>query len=192
MAYQHERTTARRCAAQILYTGEIRNTSAIELLNSGGLTCFDGEISDYAYSLVEGVEDNLSEIDSYIVESSVNWAIDRMPLMDLAILRIALYEMLYVEAVPISVSINEAVELAKIFGGEDGSPAFVNGMLGSIARQIGEGADIDACVDADLDTDASAGDEPESGQDEDRDQGPGAISSDDSGISEGEVHSDER
>lgn len=192
MAYQHERTTARRCAAQILYTGEIRNASAIELLDSGALTCFDGEISDYAYSLVEGVEDHLSEIDSHIGESSVNWAIDRMPLMDLAILRIALYEMLYVDAVPISVSINEAVELAKVFGGEDGSPAFVNGMLGSIARQMGEGADLDespdadgsACDKADPDQAASENDKAPSDQD-----GP---SLDDLDSTEGEVGSDER
>lgn len=145
MAHQHERTSARKCAAQILYTGSIRNASSIQLLKAGDLSCLDGTVSDYAYSLIEGVEEHQSELDERLASISKNWAIDRMPLMDLAILRIALYEMLYVDAVPISVSINEAVEMAKAFGGEDDSPKFVNGMLGNIARQIeGDEAESEA------------------------------------------------
>lgn len=138
MAYQHERTSARKCAAQILYTGAIRNASALELLKAGDVSCLESTVTDYAYGLVEGVEEHLEELDGRLSTISRNWTIDRMPIMDLAILRIALYEMLYVEAVPISVSINEAVELAKAFGGEDDSPKFVNGMLGNLARQIEE------------------------------------------------------
>ncbi len=138
MAHQHERTSARKCAAQILYTGAIRNTSALELLKAGDISCLESTVTDYAYSLVEGVEDHLEEIDERLSTSSRNWKIERMPVMDLAILRIALYEMLYVDAVPISVSINEAVEMAKSFGGDDDSPKFVNGMLGNLARQIEE------------------------------------------------------
>ncbi len=138
MAHQHERTSARKCAAQILYTGAIRNTSALELLKAGDISCLESTVTDYAYSLVEGVEDHLEEIDERLSTSSRNWKIERMPVMDLAILRIALYEMLYVDAVPISVSINEAVEMAKSFGGDDDSPKFVNGILGNLARQIEE------------------------------------------------------
>lgn len=138
MAYQHERTSARKCAAQILYTGAIRSTSALGLLEAGDISCLESTVSDYAYSLVEGVEDHLDEIDERLSNISRNWKIERMPVMDLAILRIALYEMLYVDAVPVSVSINEAVEMAKAFGGDDESPKFVNGMLGNLARQIEE------------------------------------------------------
>ena len=63
-----------------------------------------------------------------------------MPIVDRCILRLATYEMLFVDEVPVSVAINEAVELAKDFGGEDESPRFVNGVLGRIARQLEEDA----------------------------------------------------
>lgn len=139
MSRQHERTSARKCAAQILYSGAIRNTSAFKLLEEGSMTCLEATVSDYAYDLVKGVEEHKGELDERLSAISKNWSVSRMPLMDLAILRIALYEMLYVDVVPVSVSINEAVEMAKEFGGEDDSPKFVNGMLGNVARQL-EGA----------------------------------------------------
>ena len=59
-----------------------------------------------------------------------------MPVVDRALLRLAVYEMVYVDDVPVSVAINEAVELAKIYGGEDESSRFVNGVLGRIARTM--------------------------------------------------------
>lgn len=136
MSRLHERTAARRMAAQILYSGQVRNKPALELLESGEISCLDGSVSDYTYSLVKGVEENIDQLDSELSESSRNWAIGRMPIMDLAILRIALYEMLFVDQVPISVSINEAVEMAKEFGGDDDSPKFINGILGNIARKM--------------------------------------------------------
>jgi N utilization substance protein B len=68
-----------------------------------------------------------------ITSTSENWSLERMPLVDLNILRLATFEMLYLDDVPQSVSINEAVELAKNFGGEDDSSRFVNGVLGRIA-----------------------------------------------------------
>ena len=136
MSRQHERTAARKNAAQILYSGAIRNVSAFDLLEEGTMTCLEKEISDYAYDLVKGVEEHKDELDKKLDSISKNWSVSRMPLMDLAILRIALYEMLYVDMVPISVSINEAVEMAKEFGGEDDSPKFVNGMLGNVAREL--------------------------------------------------------
>lgn len=136
MSRQHERTAARKSAAQILYSGAIRNVSAFDLLEEGSMTCLEKEVSDYAYNLVKGVEEHKDELDAKLDAISNNWSVSRMPLMDLAILRIALYEMLYVDMVPISVSINEAVEMAKEFGGEDDSPKFVNGMLGNVAREL--------------------------------------------------------
>ena len=63
-----------------------------------------------------------------------------MPIVDRSILRLAAYEIMFVEDVPTSVAINEAVELAKDFGGEDDSPRFVNGVLGRIAKDIDDGA----------------------------------------------------
>lgn len=136
MARKHERTSARRSAVQVLYSAAIRGMSARELLVSNLMDCLDAPLSDYALKLIEGVEDHGDEIDQIISGAAKNWTLERMPIMDVAITRIALFEMLHVDDVPVSVSINEAVELAKRFGGEDDSPKFVNGMLGSVARQM--------------------------------------------------------
>lgn len=136
MARKHERTSARRSAVQVLYSAAIRGMSARELLASNLMDCLDAPLSDYALKLIEGVEDHGDEIDQIISGAAKNWTLERMPIMDVAITRIALFEMLHVDDVPVSVSINEAVELAKRFGGEDDSPKFVNGMLGSVARQM--------------------------------------------------------
>lgn len=125
-------------AAQVLYSGVIRNVKATKLLQDGNIACLDDPLTDYAYALIEGVETHGEEIDGRLESISENWSVSRMPVMDLTILRIALFEMLYIESVPISVSINEAVELAKRFGGEEDSPRFVNGMLGNVARQLEE------------------------------------------------------
>lgn len=136
MARKHERTSARRSASQVLYSAAIRNVSAQELLASNLMDCLDAPLSDYALKLIDGVERHAEELDGIISDAAENWTLERMPIMDVAIIRIALYEMLHVDDVPISVSINEAVELAKRFGGEDDSPKFVNGMLGGVARQL--------------------------------------------------------
>ena len=136
MAHKHERTGARRAAAQVLYSASIRGVSASELLESNLMDCLEAPLSDYSLKLIEGVEGNASQIDAIITDAAKNWTLDRMPVMDVVITRIALFEMLHVDDVPVSVSINEAVELAKRFGGEDDSPKFVNGMLGSVARHM--------------------------------------------------------
>ncbi len=141
MAHKHERTGARRIASQVLYSAAIRNMSAQELLRSHLMDCLDGPPSDYALRLIAGVEEHAEELDGIIDGAAKNWTLARMPIMDVAIIRIALYEMLHVDEVPVSVSINEAVELAKCFGGEDDSPKFVNGMLGGVARQMEADAD---------------------------------------------------
>ena len=119
MARRHERTEDRRQAAQVLYSGMIRDKNAKKLLENDGILCLEKPMTDYSFGLVEGVEEHREEIDERISSTSENWTFDRMPLMDLIIMRIAVYEMLYADDVPISVSINEAVELAKFFGGDD-------------------------------------------------------------------------
>lgn len=87
----------------------------------------------YAIEIAEGVERHLDEIDRVITEVSEHWAVFRMPVIDRNILRVAVWEMRYTEDVPDSVAINEAVSLAKEYGGADSSK-FVNGVLGKIAR----------------------------------------------------------
>ena len=78
------------------------------------------------------IKDNIEAIDNKINEVAKGWKTTRMGKAELAILRVAVYEMLYDEDVPVKVAINEAVELAKKFGGDD-SPAFVNGILAKLA-----------------------------------------------------------
>lgn len=90
----------------------------------------------YALTLVRGIEAHRCAIDDQLVATSENWSLVRMPIVDRSILRLAAYEMMYVDDVPVSVAINEAVELAKDFGGEDESPRFVNGVLGRIAKRL--------------------------------------------------------
>ncbi len=88
---------------------------------------------DYFDSIYELTVKNKDDIDSKIAEYSKNWAFERISKVDLSIMRLALAEILYSEEVPDSVSINEAVELAKKFGGEN-SGKFINGILGEITR----------------------------------------------------------
>ena len=131
---KHAHSRARENALAILYSSDIIETDATSIIEEGRYPDGDIHVSDYAESLVEGVTQHLGEIDERLVKSSDNWALDRMPVVDRAILRLAVYEMLYVDEVPVSVAINEAVELAKVYGGEDESSRFVNGVLGRIAR----------------------------------------------------------
>lgn len=135
-ARRHERRRARRAAIQVLYTSEITGKSATAIAEGDDLLVEDGVFPAYSLDLVRGIEAHQSEIDRQLSATSENWSLERMPSTDRSILRLAVYEMLYVDDVPISVSINEAVELAKEFGGEDDSPRFVNGVLGRIARQL--------------------------------------------------------
>lgn len=133
---RHERTSARRCAVQLLYTGELQGKAPQQVLDEG-LCLVDCEpLSDYALQLVNGASAHRAEIDEQLSSVSENWTVERMPIVDRTILRLAVYEMLYEDDVPVSVTINEAVELAKDFGGEDESPRFVNGVLGHIARKL--------------------------------------------------------
>jgi N utilization substance protein B len=86
--------------------------------------------------LLSGTVEHVDEIDDLIACASENWSIDRMPIVDLSVLRMAIFEMKYLDDVPLSVSINEAVDLAKHYGGEDDSSRFVNGVLGKIAVML--------------------------------------------------------
>lgn len=89
-------------------------------------------IFSYAREIVQGIIDNNDEIDDLLETYSQGWALDRMPNLDRAILRVAVWEILHNEAVPDGVAINEAVDLAKELSTDD-SGAFVNGLLSRIA-----------------------------------------------------------
>lgn len=91
------------------------------------------EVRNFAEGLVRGVADHLEQIDQTIEELSTNWALDRMSRVDLSLLRLAAYELMYRSDVPASVAINEAIEIGKVYGTKD-TPSFVNGVLDKISR----------------------------------------------------------
>lgn len=131
------RKTAREVAMKLAFASLIggEDTYAAVLEKSGITEVPTAEDEDYAHQVLEGIAAHTTEIDERIADVAVGWKIDRMPKVDLVILRIAIFEMLYRTDIPCSVSINEAVELAKQFGGERSS-AYINGMLGTLARQL--------------------------------------------------------
>ena len=107
--------------------------SADELEEQIGLYMEDlGDIrkkdADYMTGKVRSIVEHMDEIDEMINHASKNWKTTRMAKAELSILRLAAYEIKYEDAIPVSVSINEAVELAKLYGSDHG-PAFVNGIL---------------------------------------------------------------
>lgn len=87
---------------------------------------------DFANGIVDGIVEHSKEIDELIGNASKGWPVERMPKVDLSVLRVAVYELMYDKKAPKKVVINEAVRIATKYGGDD-SPRFVNGILGSIA-----------------------------------------------------------
>lgn len=133
-----ERRKARKATLEILYQSEIANVS-IESILRDKLWWRGRDVSDFARRLIEGVEANRDRINQVITESTDNWALERMSVVDRNILRMAIYEILCEDDIPTSVSVNEAVELAKVYGSAD-SGKFVNGVLGRVAHDLGQEA----------------------------------------------------
>lgn len=146
------RRTARRLAVDALYEADIRDRLPVETFDAqqlGGRVLptsdevpegstaagISNESVEYARTLVAGVQEHLSEIDLLISRYADRWAIDRMPIIDRTIVRIALFELLW-GTEPTAVVINEAVEMAKSMSTDD-SGRFVNGVLGKIAESEG-------------------------------------------------------
>lgn len=116
--------------SQFNSTQEMGEQTGLYLENLGELEEKD---QNYIQEKYEKVVENSEEIDGLINQVSKGWKTKRMSRVDLTILRLAVYELKYEEAVPVSVAINEAVELGKRFGGETSS-SFINGILGQIAK----------------------------------------------------------
>ena len=131
------RTKARKRALDILYAADVRQTTIPESLAREAERAVsepDRMVSWlYAREIVDGVVDNNVEIDELIETYSQGWTLARMPTIDRAILRIGIWEILYNDAVPVAVAIDEAVESAKVLSTDD-SAGFVNGLLGKIAQ----------------------------------------------------------
>jgi N utilization substance protein B len=141
------RRRAREYGLQALYESDLRRLTADDVLNhlwSGVLDGDDGDDDlrppeqaeiDFTQRLVVGVESHRDDLDLLIESCSTNWRLERMPIVDRNILRLASFEMVHCSDIPANVSINEAVELAKRFGGAE-SRAFVNGILDRLSRAV--------------------------------------------------------
>jgi len=132
------RTKARIWALQIFYAHEIAGAplkATFESFFAGRVV--SEEKKAYTKRLIDCYESNKDEIDRLIRESVSNWRIERLSIIDKNILRISICELLFLPDIPGKASINEAINLSHLFGGED-SPRFVNGVLDSILHQSSE------------------------------------------------------
>ena len=136
MSNSPSRHNSRRVALARLFAkkfqGEPFQNDAEMLSEAYGVTDYDLEHTE---AILKGVEEHQAEIDELVTRFAPEWAIDQIDLVDLSCLRIAFYELLFqTQEVPMKVVIDEAIELAKEFGGEN-SGGFVNGVLGSYVRE---------------------------------------------------------
>jgi transcription antitermination protein NusB len=129
------RRKARKRALDVLYEADLRDLPPSQVLESylQRIEKPRPDHLDYAVGLIEGVAKNLDRIDELIASYAEGWTIDRMPVVDRNLARIAVYELLYVAEIDDPVAISEAVELAKQMSTDD-SPRFLNGILGRIAE----------------------------------------------------------
>jgi N utilization substance protein B len=129
------RSKARKQALDLLYETDIRGTNLVETLVARDVP---GEgpdarpIREYTRELVNGVSDNRRKIDELITTYAQGWDMDRLPAVDRNILRLGIYEILWSTAVPTSVAIDEALDLAKELSSDDSSK-YIHGVLGRIA-----------------------------------------------------------
>ena len=141
------RRKARETSLQLLYEIDLGSKSSTEvigafrvdaerlLLDASEAALSSDEIKEFTSQITEGVWSNVHEIDRLIEMHSTHWKISRMALVDRNILRMAVFELLYCADIPASVTINEAIEIAKKYGTEE-SGSFVNGVLDHIAKEL--------------------------------------------------------
>jgi transcription antitermination protein NusB len=125
------RSKARKRALDVLFAAEARDVPALDLLAERMTDPEATPMGEFAADLVRGVNEHLTRIDDVIAQHSIDWTLERMPAVDRAILRIAVYELVYGDGVDAPVVIDEAVELAKSLS-TDASPRFINGVLAQV------------------------------------------------------------
>lgn len=126
------RGKARKRALDVLYASELRSERATDALDRA-VAADEAPTNEYTSFLVRGVVEHQARIDDLLTSYSEGWTLARMPAVDRNVLRIGVFELLYVEDVPDAVAVTEAMNLVRDLS-TDESPAFVNGILGSILR----------------------------------------------------------
>jgi N utilization substance protein B len=132
------RTKARSVALQALYEIDMTNHGIGTVMEARlADVVLDERLQDFAYEIVRGITPIRELLDAFIAEHAPEWPIDQVSTIDRNLLRIALWEFAVYNNTPVKVAINEAIELAKVFG-SDSTPRFVNGVLGSLASRENE------------------------------------------------------
>ena len=127
------RSKARKRALDILFASELRSEDPV-VARDRAIADGEGPTNDYTATLVRGVVEHLERIDEVLTTYSKGWTLGRMPAVDRNVLRIGVYELLWGDSdVPDTVAVSEALRLVQDLSTDD-SPAFVNGLLGSIQR----------------------------------------------------------
>ena len=130
------RRKAREKAVILLYQKDLLKKSPEEIVENDQLV---GKIFDeFSLKLINGVTGNLKEIDGIIKATVQNWSLDRIAVIDRNILRVAIYEMLHEDDIPLKVSVDEAIEIAKNLGQKPDTPKFINGILGKFLNNISD------------------------------------------------------
>ena len=130
------RHKAREIAIQVLYeVDSVNHSSETALKNILSRAEVPEDVADFSRELVNGVIYNREELDQNIRDFAPAWPLDQISIVDRNILRLAIFEILHDNKIPVKVAINEAVELAKTFG-SDNSSRFVNGVLGSVSNLV--------------------------------------------------------
>ena len=124
------RSKARKRALDVLYASEMRNRPTADAMTEQAKA---GPVNEYTVTLVEGVTEHRTRLDEVIAGYAQGWTLERMPAVDRNVLRLATYEVLFVDDVPDAVAVSEALHLVRDLS-TDESPAFVNGVLGNIVR----------------------------------------------------------
>ncbi len=124
------RSKARKRALDLIYASEMRKRSPLDALAEQAEA---GPVNDYTRVLVTGVTEHQARLDEVLSGYVKGWTLDRMPAVDRNVLRLATYEVLYVDDVPDAVAVSEALNLVRDLS-TDESPAYVNGVLGNIVR----------------------------------------------------------
>jgi len=129
-----KRTKSRECALKILYQLDINKSDLKDSLESFyNYRKLSPAIKEFANLIAEGTVKNLKQIDKIISKCAQNWAINRMAVIDRNILRMSVFELIFIDDIPPKVSINEAIEIAKRYGDKDSSK-FVNGILDRVLK----------------------------------------------------------
>jgi len=129
------RRKSRENAIILLYQRDLLDKKIDEIIENNLLA--GRKYDQFTLKLTSGVERYRKRIDRMIMDVVKNWTLERIAIIDRNILRVAIYEMLYEDDIPLKVSVDEAIEIAKSLGQQEDTPKFVNGVLGKILDNIG-------------------------------------------------------